>query len=71
MRLHVNDTLTLSTNNFGNNHFGKSSENKIFLDILEDYNSVCSKNFQQMQQKLENAFWPNFQFFENFIILKN
>ena len=26
----------------------KSSKNKIFFEILEDFNDVCLKNFQQM-----------------------
>ena len=51
----------------------KSRKNKIFSEILEEYNGVCLKNFQQMQQKLENAFLANFSifFFENFVTLKN
>ena len=46
----------LSGNNFGITILDKSGKNKIFLDILEDYNGVCLKNFQRVEQKLENAF---------------
>ena len=35
----------------------------MFLEILEDYNGDCLKNLQPTEQKLENAFWPNFPFF--------
>ena len=34
----------------------KSTRNKIFLEFSGDYNGVCLKNFQQIDQKLENAF---------------
>ena len=48
---------TLDTNNFGNNHFGqKYQKQNILRNILRDYNGVCLKNFQRIEQKLENAF---------------
>ena len=63
---------TLSTNNFGNNHFGQKSRNKIFLEFSGDYNGVCLKNFQRIEQKLENAFLAKFSIlFENFVTLKS
>ena len=34
----------------------KSTRNKIFLEFSGDYNGVCLKNFQRIEQKLENAF---------------
>ena len=37
----------------------KSNE-QFFLEIFGEYNGVCSRNFQRMQQKLENAFSANF-----------
>ena len=40
----------------------KSARNKIFLEFL-DYNGVCLKNFQQMQQKLEISFSAKLSFF--------
>ena len=50
----------------------KSTRNKIFLEILEDYNGVCLKKIQRIEQKLENAFLTKFPiFFENFATLKN
>ena len=52
----------LSTNNFGNNHFGQSTKNKIFLKSL-DYNGVCVKNFQRKEQNYKMRFWPKFPFF--------
>ena len=51
---------TLSTTNFGNNLFDKSTRNKIFLEFLGDYNGVCLKNFQQLEPKLENALLATF-----------
>ena len=30
----------------------KSTSNKIYLEILGDYNCVCMKNFQRVEQKL-------------------
>ena len=56
----------LSTNNFANNHVGRKYRNKIFLEILGDYNGVCLKNFQRIEQKLENAFLAKFSIFGNF-----
>ena len=38
----------------------KNTRNKIFLEILGDYNGVCLKNFQRIEQKLENAFLAKF-----------
>ena len=61
---------TLNTNNFGNNHLDKSTRNKIFLKFFGDYNGVCLKNLQRIEQKLENAFWPNFPFFWQFCNFK-
>ena len=50
---------TLSTNNFGNNYFGQKYQKQNILRI-GDYNGVCLKNFQQIEQKLENAFLAKF-----------
>ena len=47
---------TLSTNNFGSNHFGQKYQN----EILEDYTGVCLKNFQRTDLTLENAFLAKF-----------
>ena len=33
----------------------KSTRNKMFLEFSGDYNGVCLKNFQRIEQKLENA----------------
>ena len=44
----------------------KSTRNKIFLEILEDYKGVGLKNFQLIEQKLEICFWPNFPLFREF-----
>ena len=43
----------------------------MFLEFSGDYNGVCLKNFQQIEQKLENAFlaklnFPTFWQFPNF-----
>ena len=46
----------LSTNNFGNNHLGQKYQKQNILEFLGDYNGVCLKNFQRIEQKLENAF---------------
>ena len=51
---------SFSTNNFGNNHFGKSTRNKIFLEFLADCNGVCLKEFRRIEQKLENVFLAKF-----------
>ena len=48
----------------------KSTRNKIFLEFSGDYNGVCLKNFQLIEQKLENTFLVNFSF-ENFVTLKS
>ena len=53
-------TSTLSTNNFGNNHFGQKYQKKFFLEFLGEYNGVCLKNFQRIEQKLEKAFLAEF-----------
>ena len=50
---------TLSTINFGNNHFAQKYQNQIILKFL-DYNGVCLKNFQQIEHKLENVFLAKF-----------
>ena len=34
----------------------KRFRKKIFLEFSGDYNGVCLKNFQRIEQKLENAF---------------
>ena len=47
---------TLSTNNFGNNNFGQEYQKKIVLEFSGDYNGVCLKNFQRIEQELENEF---------------
>ena len=57
---------TLNTNNFGNNHLDKSTRNKIFLEFPGDYNGVSLKNFQQIEQKLENAFLGKLSIFWEF-----
>ena len=31
----------------------------MFLEVLGDYNGVCLKNIQRIEQKLENAFLAN------------
>ena len=50
----------------------KSTRNKIFLEFSGDYNGYCLKNFQRIEQKLENAFLAEvFIFSEKFITLKN
>ena len=51
---------TLSTNNFGKNHFGQKYQKQNVLRIFRDYNGVCLKNFQRIEQKLENAFLAKF-----------
>ena len=38
----------------------KSTRNKIFSKFLGDYNGVRLKKFQQIEQKLENAFLAKF-----------
>ena len=38
----------------------KSTRNKIFLEFSGDYNGVCLKNFQQIEQKLEKNFLAKF-----------
>ena len=38
----------------------KSTSNKIFLEILGDYNGVCLKKFQRIERKLENSFLAKF-----------
>ena len=48
----------------------KSTRNKIFLEVSGDYNGVCLKNFQRIEQKLENAFLAKFSMLENFVTLK-
>ena len=40
----------LSTNNFGNNHFGQKHQKQNFLSISEDFNGVCLKSFQPIEQ---------------------
>ena len=50
----------LSTNNFGNNHFGQKYQKKILLEFLADYNDVCWKKFQRIELKLKNAFLAKF-----------
>ena len=48
---------TLSTNNFGNNHFGQKYKKQKKLEV---YNGVCLKNFQWIEQKLGKAFLAKF-----------
>ena len=38
----------------------KSTRNKIFLDFSGDYNGVCLKNLQRIEQKLNYAFLAKF-----------
>ena len=49
---------TLSTS--GRIILDKSTRNRIFLEFLGDYNGVCLKNFQQIEQKVESAFLAKF-----------
>ena len=50
----------------------KSAGNKLFLENLVDSNGVSVKNFQLIEQKIENAFLAKvFISSENFVILKN
>ena len=50
----------------------KSTTNRICLEFSGDYNGVCLKNFQRIEQKLENAFLAKFfHSFENFVTLRN
>ena len=53
---------TLSTNNFGRNHFGQKYQKKILLQFLGDYNGVCLKNLLEtaIEQKLKTAFLAKF-----------
>ena len=63
---------TLSTNIFGNDHFGQKYQKQKKLKILGYYKGVWLKNFQRIEQKLENAFFGQiFHSFENFVTLKN
>ena len=49
----VNSMICLSSQSgLGNNHL--SFLDKIFSEILGEYNGVCLKDFLQMQQKPEN-----------------
>ena len=50
---------TLSTNKFGNIHFGQKYQKKIFFEF-SDYNGVCLKIFERINQKLENEFLAKF-----------
>ena len=59
---------SFSTNNFGNIHLGKKYHKQKILRILADYNGVCLKKFQRIEQKLENVFSAKF---EIFVTLKN
>ena len=44
----------------------------MFSDFLGDYSGVCLKNFQGIEQKLENAFLAKFFIIlENFVTIKN
>ena len=59
---------TLSTNNFGNIHFGlKNQKQNPFRIFIVDYISVCLQIFQQIERKQEKAFWSNVLFFENIV----
>ena len=51
---------TLSTNNFGNNHFGQKCQKQNILRIFRRLLWFCLKNFQRIEQKLENTFLANF-----------
>ena len=48
----------------------KSSKNKMFLEILDDYNGVCLKIFQRIEEKSENASWDKYSIFSEFRNLK-
>ena len=41
----------------------ESIRNKMFLEFSGEYNGVCLKNFQRIEQKLENAFLAKFSIF--------
>ena len=41
-----NFVLKDNESNFGNNHFGQNTREKIFLEVLGEYNGVCSEIFQ-------------------------
>ena len=56
MRPEVKRTTTLRTTNFRKIHFGQKYQKQNILEIIEEYDGVGLKNFQPMQQKLENAF---------------
>ena len=43
-----------------NNHIGQKYQRQNILRIFGDYNGVCLKNFQQIQQKVEKAFLAKF-----------
>ena len=50
----------------------KSTSKKIFLDFSGNYNGVCLKNFERIEQKLENAILAKvFIFSEKFVALEN
>ena len=71
MRLDLNKTSTFSTKNFVIFTLDKNSKNKIFSEILEDYNGVCLKKFPVNAAKtIKCVFGKIFYFFENFINLK-
>ena len=48
----------------------KSNRNKIFLEFLGDYNGVCLKNFQRIEQNLENAFLAKFPILLRYLYFK-
>ena len=51
---------TLSTNNFGNNRFGQKDQKQNILRTFRNYNGICLKNFQRIEQKQEDAFLAKF-----------
>ena len=57
----INATTLMHKSNLNtNNILNKSTRIKIFLEFLGDYNSVGLKNFERIEQKLENAFLAQF-----------
>ena len=61
---------TLSTNTFGNKHFGQKYLEQNILEYLRDYNGVFSEKFQRTVQNYKMRFWPNFPFFWEFQTFK-
>ena len=54
---------TLSTNNFGNNHFGQKCQKQMILRNVRKLYWCLFEKFQWIEQKLENAFLVKFSIF--------